>query len=411
MADLLSVFKDYSPSTEVNPMNSLIDAYKSGVDIRGAQLEQQALIEKLQRERDLQQQISNLGKLASNGDMNALGHLSALAPDSAKGVMDFMSYRNQLIAQAIRSFNKDVILANKPAAYQALKRQATDLGIDISSYPDKYDPKIAQQLLDGTLNGLMTIEQQLKEESESVNNRLHEEQINSQIIGQNLDRAKIGSEFSKQNLDRFKMAKYAAEVDKLNKETADLKLSKPDQIQLNASREKANSAFELMEDVKRVKNLIPQVKFSPLVGEGIINNAINLLHGTGREANEFKALTTKLSGLILGTFKGAYSDFEQKIARTGVPSLANTPEGAKAMAEITEAQLQRQIEKASFEEEYLKKHGNLNGANANWRKFLDENHILNEEHDVTQGSNGSIITNKRLSINKDNISKWHDYLD
>jgi hypothetical protein len=218
MADLLSVFKDYTPPpTDANPMNSLINAYKAGIDIKGSQLEQQALMEKLQRERDLQQQISNLGQLASSGDMNALGNLSALAPQAAKGVMDFTLFRNQQMAQTIRAFNK-APMAVKPEAYEALKRSASDLGIDISAYPAEYSD-IAQESLNGALNSLMTLEQQMKEEGESIKNRLNEQRINSELIGQGLDRARIGSEFSRQNVDKARIAKYGAEIEKLGRET------------------------------------------------------------------------------------------------------------------------------------------------------------------------------------------------
>lgn len=106
------------------------------------------------------------------------------------------------------------------------------------------------------------------------------------------------------------------------------------------------------------------------------------------------SLGTKFTLELTKILKGAISDREIALLKSASPGSNKSVVENENLADILEAGYFRRNNKAEFLRSYLERNGNLNGAETQWRKFVNQTPIV--------GADGKFI--------RENATKWDSYL-
>lgn len=164
-------------------------------------------------------------------------------------------------------------------------------------------------------------------------------------------------------------------------------LSDADAAQITANRELAQSAGDLESIANQMEVLTPKLGYTGPGGGiyGAVDDALGVLPGDSGARGAFRSLATEAQLTFTAKTKGAITDREMASFAQAVPSLSQTPEGNKAISQVLRAGAQRVQARAQFLEEYAAANGSLQGAQAAWQKFMQDNPI------ISQGEAGNLV--------------------
>lgn len=164
-------------------------------------------------------------------------------------------------------------------------------------------------------------------------------------------------------------------------------LSDADTTEITRNRELAQSAGDLESIANQMEVLTPKLGYTGPGGGvyGAIDDAVGVLPGDSGARGAFRSLATEAQLTFTAKTKGAITDREMASFAQAVPSLSQTPEGNKAISQVLRAGAQRVQARAQFLEEYAAANGSLQGAQAAWQKFMQDNPI------ISQGEAGNLV--------------------
>lgn len=110
---------------------------------------------------------------------------------------------------------------------------------------------------------------------------------------------------------------------------------------------------------------------------------------------QIKSLSGQFWLARANSIKGALSDKEGARLDAMIPQLLTSKEGTLKLLDIDEAGKQRVIQEEQFKRAWLKKNGSLDGANATWARFQEENSLISDDNTLHDRSH---------------ITNWSDYI-
>jgi hypothetical protein len=164
-------------------------------------------------------------------------------------------------------------------------------------------------------------------------------------------------------------------------------LSDADTAEITRNRELAQSAGDLESIANQMEVLTPKLGYTGPGGKvyGFIDDVVGVLPGDSGARGSFRSLSTEAQLTFTAKTKGAITEREMATFAEAVPSLSQTPEGNKAISQVLRAGAQRVQARAQFLEEYAAANGSLQGAQAAWQKFMQDNPI------ISQGEAGNLV--------------------
>lgn len=168
-------------------------------------------------------------------------------------------------------------------------------------------------------------------------------------------------------------------------------LSKTDVKRVENYATDADNAEELIGNLKRLQAARSKTDLEGPIG-GYLASATSAGQELASNAEEVRL------GFVAKT-KGAVSDSEMRIFGLATPGLYMRDEAAEPVIDGMMLAGKRVQEKALFFDEWLRTHGNLNGAQRVWNKFITEKPIIEEAKDG------------KFSIRPENVDAWRDYFE
>lgn len=175
-----------------------------------------------------------------------------------------------------------------------------------------------------------------------------------------------------------------------------------DQKKLDRATEASDNASTMLSTIQNFKNALQNFETGPGAEYRLKGGQIDQSLLGGKMSNQTSVAagetlknfgTNFVLGFVQQT-KGAISDREMNLFSSASPGLQNTRQGNLKIANAMEAGAQRTVEKSSFLRSYIEQNGSLSGADTAWKKYTNENPIVD----------------KNLNINSGNISNWQPYL-
>ena len=136
-----------------------------------------------------------------------------------------------------------------------------------------------------------------------------------------------------------------------------------------------------------------------LVSSGAANTGpiISKLYTVSAGTAEFEAISNQLGLQGTALLKGAITEAENRKVQSTQPGSDRTPESNLAIINFNRSIMQRAVERGKFDAAWRQSKGTIEGADAAWQKFVQENPITsNKPND--------------LSINQQNIGNWQGYV-
>jgi hypothetical protein len=154
--------------------------------------------------------------------------------------------------------------------------------------------------------------------------------------------------------------------------------------------ENAASASGIIDSLNRAEQLVTSgaANTGPVVGK-----LPTLSAGTA----EFEAISNQLGLEGTKLLKGAISEMENKKVQSTQPGNDRTPEANLAIIKFNRSIMQRTVERAKFDSAWRQTNGTIEGADAAWRRFTQENPVTSSDP-------------ADLSINQQNIGNWQGYI-
>lgn len=154
--------------------------------------------------------------------------------------------------------------------------------------------------------------------------------------------------------------------------------------------ENAANAASIIDSLNRAEQLVA----SGAANTGpVISKLPTLSAGTA----EFEAISNQLGLEGTKLLKGAISEMENKKVQSTQPGNDRTPESNLAIIKFNRSIMQRTVERAKFDSTWRQTKGTIEGADAAWRRFTQENPVTSSDPND-------------LSINEQNIGNWQGYI-
>lgn len=102
-------------------------------------------------------------------------------------------------------------------------------------------------------------------------------------------------------------------------------------------------------------------------------NPVNLLGNLDQNYNDMQAAAGRIQVASAPQGQGAVSDFERRLYAMGSPSLTNTGPTNRSIITNMRATRLEEADRIAFMQEYIARNGSLNGADAQWRTYLQAN--------------------------------------
>lgn len=161
-------------------------------------------------------------------------------------------------------------------------------------------------------------------------------------------------------------------------------MSSADASYITVEKEKARAAEDLVDLSTRLETLSGEVGYTGPGGKllGSIDDAIRVLPGDSGARGAFRSASTEAQLLFTERTKGAITEREMALFASAVPSLSQTPEANKMIAQSLKAGAERVKARANFMEEWAGKYGSLEGANDAWGRYINANPILTKDEET-----------------------------
>lgn len=156
------------------------------------------------------------------------------------------------------------------------------------------------------------------------------------------------------------------------------KLSEADAAVITSERERARSAEDLVSLAEQMKLLAPQLGYTGPGGGlyGAVDDLIGVLPGDSGARGGFKPLSVDAQLTFTSKTKGAITEREMALFRSAVPSLSQTPEANRMIADVLIAGAERVKTRSNFIERYAGVNGTLEGATEAWQSYIRDNPIM-----------------------------------
>lgn len=195
-------------------------------------------------------------------------------------------------------------------------------------------------------------------------------------------------------------AVYVAPDQALGKQVASTRT--PGQTEEAKQRQKAIVKAEeaRAEAASNATNIINSLnRAEQLVSSGAANTGpiISKLWTVSAGTAEFEAISNQLGLEGTKLLKGAISEKENDKVQSTQPGSNRTPESNLAIIKFNRSIMQRAVERGKFDAAWRQAKGTIEGADAAWQRFVEENPITSNKPDD-------------LSINEANIGNWQGYI-
>lgn len=177
------------------------------------------------------------------------------------------------------------------------------------------------------------------------------------------------------------------------------KLADSDVAEITRQREIASAAGDLESIAGQMEVLAPEIGYTGFGGEvyGKVDDLFGVLPGDSGARGAFRSLSTDAQLTFTAKTKGAITEREMALFASAVPSLGQTKEGNAAISQVLRAGAKRTQDKLAFLEEYAARYGSLQGSQAAWQRFMNDNPI------IVRGQSGGVV------VRPD--GDWRSYLD
>ena len=181
------------------------------------------------------------------------------------------------------------------------------------------------------------------------------------------------------------------------------KLSEKDAATLAEMSSSAQKATEVTSLANQIKEVAPNVGYSgpggKIVGFGLdVAEAIGFnAPGTPGARSALKSLGAEARLSFTEKTKGAISDSEMAMFKEASQNIDQLPEGNITISNIMAAGGQRTVERQRFYENWASKYGSLQGADAVWNSYMNENPIITTDSDGNIQSNPVVSSDPYLS--------------
>lgn len=195
-------------------------------------------------------------------------------------------------------------------------------------------------------------------------------------------------------------AVYVAPEQAIGKQVASTRT--PGQTEEAKQRQKAivKSETERTENAANAANIIDSLnRAEQLVTSGAATTGpyISKLPTLSAGTAEFEAISNQLGLEGTKLLKGAISEKENQKVQSTQPGNDRTPESNLAIIQFNRSIMQRTVERAKFDSAWRQTKGTIEGADAAWRRFTQENPVTSSDPND-------------LSINEQNIGNWQGYI-
>ena len=102
-------------------------------------------------------------------------------------------------------------------------------------------------------------------------------------------------------------------------------------------------------------------------------NPVNLLGNLDQNYNDMQAAAGRIQVASAPQGQGAVSDFERRLYAMGSPGLTNTGPTNRSIITNMRATRLEEADRIAFMQDYIARNGSLNGADAQWRTYLQAN--------------------------------------
>lgn len=154
--------------------------------------------------------------------------------------------------------------------------------------------------------------------------------------------------------------------------------------------EAAANAAGIIDSLNRAEQLVAS-------GAATTGPYISKLPTLSAGTAEFEAISNQLGLEGTKLLKGAISEKENQKVQSTQPGNDRTPEANLAIIKFNSSIMQRTVERAKFDSAWRQAKGTIEGADAAWRRFTQENPVTSSDPND-------------LSINEQNIGNWQGYI-
>lgn len=355
-------------------------------------------------------QLLNMGVITPDQYLNANETLAAIAKNKAQG--EAATQKAEIAQQklALDRQNIQSQIQNRTAQLQLSRAQEARMLREFNRGRDKTEIEIAQKLSQGML--AIPEEQRpaaylaLKDQFGGLVPSLFEDEGYSPEMGVVMQ-ALANSAQSKSTgkpvavIDpNTGQAVYVAPEQAIGKQVASTRT--PGQTEEAKQRQKAivkaeetrseaaANAAGIIDSLNRAEQLVAS-------GAATTGPYISKLPTLSAGTAEFEAISNQLGLEGTKLLKGAISEKENQKVQSTQPGNDRTPEANLAIIKFNSSIMQRTVERAKFDSAWRQAKGTIEGADAAWRRFTQENPVTSSDPND-------------LSINEQNIGNWQGYI-
>lgn len=157
---------------------------------------------------------------------------------------------------------------------------------------------------------------------------------------------------------------------------------------LNDLDEAVSSARDMAQDVQRFLELQQEAGMQgPVAGR---------TWAMSSEAQEMDAISDRITPQMRQPGSGATSDFDAKMFRNSTVSRTKNEDANKAIGQAVVLRAQNMADRAQFMRDYLSVNGHLDGADRQWKRYLDANPIFDPESKEAPKLNAARVPYQRF---------------
>jgi len=351
--------------------------------------------------------INELRKLGTQTGYAQADDLQKLVLDRQKTRAEVQSKTSESEKRAFETARERLALLNNvlggvtdQASYDLASQQAAQFGIDPAKIPPTYDPAYIASARQSALTEWQRLEnaarergldlQQTGQQQQLQIAQMNDARVRSEgaanravtMRGQNMvDARSQTAEPQEPNGDdrralSAQLGVPVAEADpwrgmsQKGKEASQRSVRTAADKRIGEMEQAAADAAAMQQDVAR---------FLELQGAGGITAQGPVMGRTpalSAQAQEMDAIADRLTPKMREPGSGATSDFDAKMFRSATVGRTKQPEANAAIAEAVKARAQLLQDRAQFMRDYITVNGHLDGAERQWRSYLEANPIF-----------------------------------
>jgi hypothetical protein len=352
---------------------------------RQSTLQQMRMRDQLAQQQAQEQQRINQLRQAAISDPEALRELSAISPESAKGIIDFKNTITSEIGKSA-AVVKTAPLPDRADVYKRQLQRLQSIGYNIDQLPSEYDPSIVDPMLEESIGLARDIEKTL-DVGKPVKREIRESKQGIVAIDPTTGEAIPVTQGGQPLLptERGQTINIGAAETEEAKGIGKIRAQRYESIM--QSKDSAQRGLETLETLKRaVSN--PEASQGAFADIRANAKVVGDLFGLKVEGLEDDAIIAAVGNKLAlqlrnpkgedGGLTGATSDRDLKFLVAGVPNRNRTQQQNLALIDIAMRDKARTTELANFVDDYLQRNKTLKGVEKAKTEWLKDNPLYEE---------------------------------